>query len=139
MARKFERLIHEGHKVDGRLVLKNPRWFKGMLQQTPDCPVVVTVERKKRSRSKEQMGYLWAVVYPYIAEHTGHTPEDLHDIFKAKYLRRKRVWRNGDVVIVGSTSDLSTNEMAEFITNIIVEANELGISVPPPDPAYQWR
>lgn len=139
MARKFERISHHGHIVDGKLVLDNARWFRGMLQQYSDVAVVVTLERKKSSRSKEQMGYLWGVVYEHISEHTGHTPEDLHDIFKAKYLRRKKLWRGGELVTIGSTSELSSNEMAEFLTNVILEANELGIVVPEPDPAYQWR
>lgn len=139
MARKFERLNHHGHIENGKLVLDNARWFKGMLQQFDNTPVVLTLERKKNSRSKEQLGYLWGVVYPLISQHTGHTPEDLHDIFKSKFLRNKRVWRGGDMIVVGTTSSLSSNEMAEFITNIIVEAGELSIAVPPPDPSYQWR
>ena len=139
MARKFERLAHHGQIADGRLVVDNPRWFRGMLQQYADAPVVVTIERKRNKRSKEQMGYLWGVVYPLISEHTGHSPEDIHDIFKAKYLRRKKVWRGTTMVVLGSTSALTSNEMAEFITNVVLEAGELGISVPPPDKAYQWH
>ena len=139
MARKFEHFSHHGIIKDGNLVLNSPRYFKGMMQQFDDCPVIITLERRKKSKSKEQMGYYWGVVLQEISEHTGHTVEDLHDIFKAKYLRRKKLWRGGDLVIIGSTSELSTNEMAEFITNIVLEANELGITVPPPDKEYQWR
>lgn len=139
MARKFERLTHHGQILDGKLVLDNPRWFRGMLQQYDNAVVVVTVEYKKNKRSKEQMGYLWGVVYPHISQYTGHTPEDLHDIFKAKYIRRKKRWRGSEMVTIGSTGELSTNEMAEFLTNVITEAADLGISVPPPDPAYEWH
>lgn len=139
MAREFDRLTHHARIEGGKLVLDNPRWFKGMLQMYSDAVVVVTVERKRKSRSKEQLGYLWGVVYPLISQHTGHSPEDLHDIFKSKYLRSKKVWRGGDVVVVGTTTDLSTNEMAEFMTNVIVEAGELGIEVPPPDQSRQWQ
>lgn len=139
MPRKFERLVHHGSLKDGKLELDNPRWFRGMLQQFSDSPLVITLERKKKDRSREQLGYLWGVIYPLISQHTGHTPEDLHDIFKSKYLRSKKVWRGGDVVVVGTTTDLSTNEMAEFITNVIIEAGELSIEIPPADPAHEWH
>lgn len=139
MARKFERLAHHGRLEEGKLRLDNPSWFKGMLMQFSNAPVVLTLERRVKSKSKQQTGYYWALVLPTISEHTGHSPEDLHDIFKAKFLRRKRTWRGGDIAIVHSTSSLSSNEMAEFITNVILEANELGIEVPPPDPTWSFK
>jgi len=139
MARKFERLVHYGQLKDGKLELANPRWFRGMMQLFADCDVVVTIERKKRSKSQEQLGYLWGVVYPYISDHTGHAPEELHEIFKSKFLRERKQWRGGEITTLKSTADMSTNEMAEFITNVIVEAAELGIDVPEPDKLYQFR
>lgn len=137
--RKFEHLTHRGNIKDGKLVLNNPKWFKGMLQMYSDADVVVTLERKKNSKSKEQQGYYWGIILQYISEYTGQSPEDLHDIFKAKYLRRKKLWRGADMVTIGSTSRLSANEMSEFMQNVILEGNELGIEIPPPDPEYQWR
>lgn len=137
--KKFERLIHHGKIIGGKLTLENQRWFRGMVQLYDDCPVVITLERKKNSRSKEQMGYMWGVVYPIISQSTGHTTEDLHDIFKAKYLKRKKMWRGTEMTTVGSTEGLTTGEMAEFLTNVILDAEELGISIPPPDPSYQWK
>lgn len=110
-----------------------------MLQLYENTPVIVTIERKKKNRSKEQMGYLWGVIYPLISQHTGHTAEDLHDIFKSRYLKRKKVWRGADMVTIGTTTELSTNEMSEFIANVRLEAEELGIVIPEPDQAHEWR
>lgn len=137
--RKLDRLTHYADLNNGELVMHNRRWFRGMLQQYENCPVVVVVERRRNSRSKEQLGYLWGVVYPLIAEHTGHSKEDLHEIFKAKYLQNHISWRGSEMIVAGSTTRLSANEMAEFITNVIVEANELEIEVPDPDPLYQFN
>lgn len=137
--RKFEHLTHHGQIKRGKLILDNPKWLRGMVQQYDDAPVVVVIERKRKSKSKEQSGYYWAVVLQYISEHTGHSSEDLHDIFKAKYLRRKKRWRGKDMVTLASTNELSVGEMAEYITNVILEANDLGIEVPPPDPLYQFK
>lgn len=139
MSRRFERLVHYGQLKDGKLVLDNTSWFTGMLSLFDDTKVSVLVERRKNSKSKEQQGYLWGVVYPHIAQYTGYTPEELHDVFKAKFLKKKRKWRGMDMVTVSSTEGLTTGEMAEFITNVVMEAAEMSIVVPDPDKLYQFR
>lgn len=137
--KQLDRLTAAGRIEGGKLVLRSPEWFRKTMTLYEDCSVIVLVEKKKTSRSKQQLGYLWGIVYPEISNHTGHTPEDLHDIFKVKFLRRKMVWRGSEVVTVGSTSSLTVGEMAEFITNVILAAEELGIAIPPPDKAYQFK
>lgn len=139
MARKFERLLHRGHIKDGALVLENPRWFKGMLQLYVDTPVTILVERRKSSPSAEQFGYLWGVVYPEASQVTGHSPDELHQIMKSLHLSEKHVWRGMEITTVQSTTKLTRNELAEFITNVIVTFNELGIEIPPADKLYQFR
>lgn len=139
MARSFDRLVALGELKDGTLVFRNPRWVKGMLKQYADCKIRVVFEKMKREKSKEQLGYLWGVVYPEISRHTGHSPEELHEIFKSKFLREKKVWRGSEITTLGSISQMTTGELAEFITNVILEAGELGIEVPPADPAYQFK
>lgn len=135
----FSRLSARGVLTGGVLELQKPKWFKGMLQQYADCEVVVTVEKRRKKRSKEQLGYLWGVVYPTISEHTGHSPEELHVVYKAKFLKRKVHWRGQEMVVLTSTSRLTANEMAEFITNIIVDAGEMEIEIPEADKEYQWK
>lgn len=139
VARTFERLLHNGQLKEGKLVLDNPEWFNGMLSLYADTAVSVTVERTRHSKSREQLGYYWGVVLPELSSHTGHSIDELHEIFKSKLLRKQRVWRGQKLTTVGSTQDLSVNEMADFITNVIVEANELGIEVPPADKSYQFK
>lgn len=95
-----------------------------------DCEVTVTIERKRNSRSKEQLAYYWGVVLPEIAHHTGHSVDELHEIFKSKHLRKKHFWRGNNITTIGSTSSLTLAEMSDFISNVILEANELGIEVP---------
>lgn len=130
--KSFNRLVANGNLSGGKLGYKNERWVRGMLQQYDDCELTITFEKKRKKRSGEQLGYLWGVVYPEISAHTGHTPEELHAIYKAKYLKRKAHWRGADIVVLTSTSRLTANEMAEFITNVIVDAGELGIEIPEP-------
>lgn len=139
MARKLESVTYYGHIKEGVHTFDNERWYRGTIQQYDDTPTIITIERKKKSKSQEQLGYLWGVIYPLISQHTGHSIEDLHDVFKTKYLKRKILWRGADMVTTGSTVGLSSNEMSEFISNVKLEANELGIEVPEPDKLYQFH
>lgn len=137
--KRLERISVRGFIKGGQLLYKNARWFKGMLSLYEDCEVLITVERRQKKRSVEQMGYLFGVVYPTISDHTGHTPEELHDIYKTKFLRKKVEWQGAKMVIVGTTQKLTTNQMAEFVTNIILDAAEMGIEIPPADKLYQFK
>lgn len=95
-----------------------------------DCEVSVVVERKRTSRSKEQLAYYWGIILPEIAEHTGHDVDELHEIFKSKFLRKKRFWRGTDLTTVSSTTVLTLHEMSNFISLVIAEANEMEIEIP---------
>jgi hypothetical protein len=96
-----------------------------------DCEVTVLIERRKKSRSKDQLAYYWGVVLPEIANHTGHDVDELHEIFKSKYLRKKRFWRDTTLTTISSTSTLTLKEMSNFIKLVIREANEMEIEIPP--------
>lgn len=139
MKKTLNRLAAQGRLKDGNIVLNNSRWFKGHLSLYEDCAITVIVEKRSKDKSKEQLGYLWGVVYPCISNHTGYSPEELHEIFKAKLLKSKMVWRGAEVITVRGTQPLKVGEMAEFITGVILEASELGIEIPPPDKAYQFK
>ena len=139
MGKRFERFVHRGSLLDGKLVLDNPKWFRGMLQQYDDAPVTVLVERRQSNPTSEQWGYLWGVVYEDISVETGHTPDELHEIFKALILSKKHVWRGTEVKTVPGASKLTMNELAEFITEVRRLAGEAGIETRDADPEYQFR
>lgn len=131
--KKLDRFTFAAILKDGIILPLNGQWVKGMMQMYEDCRVSVIVERKKSRRSKEQNAYLWGVVYREISKHTGHTPEELHEIFKGMFLKSRRMWRGAEMVVIGSTKSLSVGEEDEFIKKVIREANELGIVIPEPD------
>lgn len=140
MARKFDRLVAHAELLEGGTVQYNsPSWVRGMLQQYDPCPIIVLFERVKASPTAEQWAYLWGVVYVEASRETGHTPEELHEIMKSKHLRRKMVFRGTEITTVQGASDLTMNELAEFITNVIQTLAEMGIEVPPADKLYQFR
>lgn len=124
----FERRVLAGSILGGELYIEPERGYG----EYDDCEVSILVERKRKSRSKDQLAYYWGVVLPEIATHTGHDVDELHEIFKSKYLRKKRFWRETTLTTISSTSALTLKEMSNFIKLVISEANEMEIEVPPP-------
>lgn len=137
--KKLDTFTAHGELKGGKLVLSNERYFRGNLAYFEDCKVRVIVERLKNSRSKDQNNYYWGVVLPEIATHTGFSAEELHDVFKSKYLKDKRVWRGGNITVLKSTTALSTGEFAEYLQNVILEAGEMEIAIPEADKLYQFK
>lgn len=118
---------------EGRILPMNPKRVRGLLAFYEPCDVLVHIERRKRGRTNAQNAYYWAVVLPEVAPHTGHSIEDLHEVFKAKFLSGKQTWRGTELRIIRSTTDLTSDEFAEYLSKVILEANELGIQVPQAD------
>lgn len=137
--KKLDHFSFSAKLVKGDIVPNSPRYAHGMLSLHDDCNVVVHIDRKRSTRNKAQNAYYWGVVLPSIAESVGHTPSELHDIFKSRFLRSKKVWRGSEITTLKSTSALSIGEMSEYLQNVILEAAELGIQVPEADKAYQFH
>lgn len=131
--KRLETFIFTGALRGGKILPKNPRYVRGSLALYDDCDIRVVIDRRRESKSKKQLGYLYGVVYPEIAAHTGHTETEIDAIMKHKFLAKKVLWRGGEIFVSGSKAPLSSNEMAQFITEVIGEANALGIEVPAPD------
>ena len=136
--KKLTTFTSRGSIKDGRLVLDNEHHFKGYISLYEDTPKVrIIVEKERGTRTKQQNRYYWGIVLSLIAEHMGERPEDLHEILKSKYLRRKRVWRGGEITILRSTADLTSDEFGEYIDQCIQEGSELGVVIPMPDKEWQ--
>lgn len=116
---------------NGELQYENPSLVAEHLKTfTPQDVLTVRIEKRKRDRTLEQNSLYWAIL-SVIAEETGHTENELHEIFKAKYLPPKFVAYNGqEYMLAPSTTGLSTKEMTTYIDRIILEANELNIIIP---------
>lgn len=72
---KFRAEVREGklYPLSRSYFDKNLQHFEGN--------VVVTIEKLQSKRSINQNSYYWGVVLPTIAEHTGHSVEELHGVF----------------------------------------------------------
>ncbi len=124
-----------GYIKDGRLHLSNPEAFRAWVAgQRDGTQVRVSVKRRVRSRS--QNAYMWVAVIPIIADYSGYTEMETHEVLKARFLGREVVTFAGkEVVRTKSTADLSTDEFANYLEQIIAWAASEGIVIPPPGEA----
>jgi len=126
-------------KVKGKsLTFNNPSLYSRHMQLFEDGDnVLVTIKRQSRSRSNRQNAYYWGVVLDIIAKDTGHTPEELHEIYKRMFLKKKIInYKGKEFPVPGTTTDQDTNEFSEYIERIRAEAASMGILVPDPDGAH---
>jgi hypothetical protein len=85
----------------------------------------VVIREAKASRSLEQNSRLWEL-YTSIAEYTGYTKDEIHDLMGYKFLREQR--QVGDEVFesIKSTTKLNTKEMSDYQDQIVLWASQMG-------------
>ena len=82
--------------------------------------IEIVIRRRVCDRSYDQNRYYWGVVLKLISDHTGHTPQELHEQFKTRFG-------------VSSTAELSTKAFTEYIERICALAATENIVIPEPD------
>lgn len=105
-----------------------------------DGEVLVTVMRAHATRSINQNRWYWGCVVKAVADHTGYTPKEVHEIYKALFLPRVVAIEGarGNVVaefeVGGSTRQLNKLEFGEYCEQIREwAASELDVHIPDPD------
>lgn len=95
--------------------------------------VKIEVKPHKKIRSLNQNAYYHGVVLQIISEDTGHTPEELHDVFRKMFLSHttKKVF-GLTLDHLATTTDLTTVEFMNYIDRITALVGEAGITIPPP-------
>lgn len=121
----------------GKLFLDKADQFKQHLATFPDEKrVEVSVEKLRHPRSNNQNRYYWGVVVAEIAQHTGHDPEQIHELLKMKFSPKWFFYSPREVDNVGvptSTTRLDTIACVEYTEKCRIWANEfLGLQIPLP-------
>jgi hypothetical protein len=122
-------------KVDseGKIHLDQKERWSNFLQSLKDQSIHITLEKKKNKRSRKQNNYLWGGVYETISHDTGHTPQELHHIFRSMFLTYEMEFNGKLVKLTKSTASLTAGEMVDYIMNIAAEVALLGITLPDPN------
>ncbi|GAF94126.1 unnamed protein product [marine sediment metagenome] len=85
-----------------------------------DTPITLYLDNKEPKRSSKQNSYYWVYLTEIECE-TGNSKEDLHSLFKGKFLSNGFAECFGEKVRkVKSTTKLTKGEFVEFIYNIEV-------------------
>lgn len=108
----------------------HPLWYETELRRFKNGERVTAVyTSKKPKRTEQQNRYYWGSFLPLIAEKTGNEIEDLHTLFKGKFLNRGVVEVLGNKVRrIRSTTDLTVVQFIEYIMQI---EKLTGIQAPP--------
>ena len=142
MATVLDCVVASGRVQDRKLVIRDRRSFDRQIAQLKDTwELEITVQRKRATRSPQANRYWWGVCLHIVSEHTGYTPDEIHDFAKAKFLPKHLVFADGNGEIVGehvlggSTRKLNTTEFYLFIEQFRQWAAEtLDLNIPDPEP-----
>ena len=80
--------------------------------------VDLTIEKHRSSRSINQNAYYWSVCVRMIADETGYTTDETHEILKGKFLAVEARVGNEIIRYSRSTTGLKTNEFEDLMTQI---------------------
>jgi AraC-like DNA-binding protein len=120
--------------IGGKLVFHHEALANTMLKSIEGEPIVVQIIKAHKTRSGEQNGWYWGCVLSLIAEHTGDSVYELHEVFKRMFLPPvTKEFAGKTFRMPGSTAELSKPEFYEYVERIrAFAAQELGINVPDP-------
>lgn len=114
--------------------------FVSHIKGHPVMQVEVKPYKAHRSQAQNRLMWMW---YGVIAKDLGMTPEELHEVMKARVLGFVEVdiprALKGDkpmasrIAIPRSTTSLNSGEMTNYLEAIDALARELGIILPHPD------
>ncbi len=118
---------------NNKIRIINPGYYHRLVNKFQKGETVwLTIENEKSQRSLKQNGLYWLYV-TCIAEHTGHTQEEIHEYCKMKFLPKRAMNVGLEILeLPGSTSILSKGEFVELTMNVQAFAGSLGIELPDP-------
>lgn len=113
-------------------IIEVQRFFKPDLLKNEGKSVEIKIE--ENSRTQQQNRYMWGVVYKIVSQETGYTVNEVHEVFKQKFLTYTKKGHK----FTKSTTELSTKEFGEYLDQVINYAqSELGYIIPDPEIEFE--
>lgn len=124
-----------------RLFITDRRRFNEAVAELDDrWDYEVVVRRLHANRSQQANRYYWGVVVGLLSDHTGFTPDEMHDWLKMRFIPKKLAVcdSNGEIkgefVLGGSTRKMSIAQFGEYIEDIRRwAAQEIDVLIPDAD------
>ncbi len=97
----------------------------------------IRIEKYKKDRTKAQNSLMWLWL-GIISNDTGESPENLHNIFKLRFLGTEKIQSMGySIEIPKSTTKLTTQEFTDYLDKIEGLALSIDIRLPHPEDLYR--
>lgn len=103
--------------------------------------VELTVQKRKRKRTTgkphepgNQNGWYWSVILPMSGKELGYDPKEMHETFSQLYAPKvKKEVGNLTVMVPIRTSNMNTEQFAEYCDTIVRTMAEMGVVIPDPE------
>ena len=93
--------------------------------------VRVIVEQETYKRTDPQNKYYWGVVVELLSQELGYETEEVHNLLKSMFLKRRVILKGKEYISIGSTAKLSTSQFTDYIEKIKrFSSLELSIIIP---------
>lgn len=128
-------IIHRGKITNQKVVLNNEIRYLENLKGLEGKEIELTIKEYKKDRSIFQNRYYWSVVLKILADYSGNTGEEMHEVMKQKFLGQKGIKFESEVYFASlTTTTLNTKEFEEYLEKIRRWAlEELGVMIPLPN------
>ena len=138
------RIVALGHvDSDGMLRFDDVTHWAGGLRSFLGKRVRVTISRETKGRTLPQNQWLWGAIYPAIADWSGHSVDEIHEVMKQMHGSKRLVQlpggnpRQGDtaaynVAVPRSTATYTTDEFSEYVERVRAWAAQQGLNIPDP-------
>lgn len=125
------RIVFDNERKRKALKIESEKWFQHNLNKFDIGDSVTVILTGKKPRRTEQQNRFYWVYLDLISRESGHSPEELHEFFKRKFLIKQKTMVYGQPIeIIGSTTKMSVSEFCDYILKI----EELtGVETPPTD------
>lgn len=117
---------------EGKKYMPQEQVYRSVMQNLKDGNYILSIKKLSKKRSLAQNSYYWFVM-TLVADELGYEdPKDVHEGMKMQFL----VDNSKRIPFIGSTTKLSTQEMADFMNRCFKFIEGLGIKIPSPEEAY---
>lgn len=123
--------------ADGRLELASRQEFSRLLGSMRRGPVSVDVKVCRSKHSQKARGYYYGVVLKLISEHTGYDVNELHELFKRRFLKPVVKDVLGEEIEVWTIAESDSLEFFDYVEDCRRVGAEMGVETPDPD--ANWK
>jgi len=118
----------------GTIKWKDPVKLSGVLSSLNGQDVNVAIKPHRNSRSYNQNRYYWGVIISILADFTGYSKDEMHEVLKGKFLSDEKEIAGEQIRFSYSTAELNTVEFEQYLTDIREWASvKLGLFIPLPN------